>query len=116
MKLIKDIEQLHPYLEYAAGKDTAHGEYDPSDPSQGKLHNHCGCVAYVIQKYFGGEIVSMKGHYFNRIDGYEPIDATRKKYRFKPPYSVSRKVPKRKKVNPRFSTFYNRVEWAINGG
>lgn len=109
------LKQVVPYLEYVASPDTAYKEYDPTDDKQGKLHNHCGCVAYVIQKYFGGEIVVMKGHYWNKIDGVD-YDATHRKLDFMPPYSVSRKVPERKKVNPRFSTFYNRVEWAINGG
>ena len=63
--IYEKLKQLLPYLEYAASPDTAYNEYDPTDKDQGKLHNHCGCVAYVIQKYFGGSIVSMKGHYWN---------------------------------------------------
>lgn len=107
------IDKLYPYLEYAAGADTAYGQYNPSDLDQGKLHNHCGCVSYVIQKYFGGEILVMKGHYWNKIGDLQH-DATRQSYRYHPIYSVSRTVPERKKVNPRFTTFYNRVEWAIH--
>lgn len=100
------VIKLKASLEEAASIDTAYGEYDPTDTSQGKLHNHCGCVAYVIQKILGGKIVSMKGHYWNKIGGFE-FDATLEELR--PRYSVHKVCPKRKSVNPRFQKFYDRV-------
>mgnify|MGYP001250401207 CR=1 FL=1 len=100
------VIKLKTFLEEAASIDTAYGKYDPTDTRQGKLHNHCGCVAYVIQKMFGGKIVSMKGHYWNKIGGFE-FDATLEKLR--PRYSVHRACPERKSVNPRFKKFNERV-------
>lgn len=99
----QEIIQLRPYLEYAASEDTAYNdEYDPAiDP----LHNHCGCVAYVIQRIFGGELMGAKKHIWNRVEDIEH-DATRKNLI---PAFNGHKLPDRKTTNPRFITFFERV-------
>jgi hypothetical protein len=112
MTIYRKLKEILPYLEYAASQETAYqGEYDPNDSDQGKLHNHCGCVAYVIQRNFGGEIKVCRGHYWNRIDHIE-YDLTRRN--FCPRYSVSRVSPPRKTLNWRFEKFNDRVEWAYH--
>lgn len=94
-------------MEEVASIDTAYNnEYDPDDIMQGKMHNHCGCSAFTIQKLFGGQIVSMKGHYWNKFDDYQ-FDLTNGE--LKPRYSVHRACPPRKSTNERFQKYYNRV-------
>ena len=103
-----DIQKLIPYLEYAASEDTAYNaEYEPE---KGKLHNHCGCVAYVIQKMFGGELMGAKKHIWNRIEDVE-YDAT--KDDLIPSYN-GHVLPERKTINPRFKMFEERVNNQLN--
>ncbi len=99
----KKIPLLLPYLEYAASEETAYNsEYDPS---KGVLHNHCGCIAYVIQTMCGGEQMGARKHIWNRIDGKE-YDLTRPDLT---PSIRGHKLPDRKTVNHRFKVFYDRV-------
>ena len=100
----ESIESLIPYLEYAASEDTAY--CDDYRPENGILHNHCGCVAYVIQSMFGGELIGAKNHIWNRIEDIE-YDATRND--LIPSYS-GHKLPERKTINPRFKVFEERVK------
>jgi hypothetical protein len=99
----ESIESLIPYLEYAASEDTAY--CDDYRPENGILHNHCGCVAYVIQKMYGGELMGAKNHIWNRIEDIE-YDAT--KDDLIPSYN-GHKLPERKTINPRFKIFDERV-------
>lgn len=97
------IIKLRQYFEYVASEDTA---YDKTyDPNKGKLHNHCGCVAHVIQKMFGGELMGAKNHIWNRVEDIE-YDVT--KDDLIPSYN-GHKLPERKTINPRFKTFDERV-------
>ena len=97
------LNKLMPYLEYAASCETAYGlDYEPRIHP---LHNHCGCVAYVIQKMYGGELMGAKNHIWNRIEDIE-YDAT--KDDLIPSYN-GHKLPERKTINPRFKIFDERV-------
>lgn len=99
------INKLMPYLKYAASCETAYRlDYEPRIHP---LHNHCGCVAYVIQKLFGGEQMGAKKHIWNRIDGTE-YDVTRNDREYAPVHKGVR-LPERKTVNPRFQIFHDRV-------
>ena len=122
MLVISDIDLLKSKLmsvksfqEHAASIDTAYNnEYEPTHSHFGKLHNHCGCVAYTNQKLFGGKIVSMRGHYWNMFSlqtgrsgrrHFHQFDTTTPELR--PVYSVHRVCPPRKTINP--EKFYDRV-------
>ena len=108
-KLMVKLNKLKSYMEEVASIDTAYNnEYNPNDIIQGKMHNHSGCSAFTVQKMFGGQIVSMKGHYWNKFD-YHQFDLTNANERLKPRYSVHRDCPPRKSTNERFQKFYNRV-------
>ena len=116
------IDKLQPIvstLKYCAGPDTAYGDYNPED--HGPLHNHCGCVAFVIQKMFGGSIRTGKvngvTHYWNDFSGIE-IDCSASQFGqtdivFFPQASASREVPARKTINKRFQLFWDRVQTTL---
>ena len=89
-------EKLNKLMSYLGMllQDTAYGlDYEPRIHP---LHNHCGCVAFVIQKLFGGEQMGAKKHIWNRIDGIE-YDVTRNDGNMPPPQR--RKTTRKKKVN-----------------
>ena len=119
--IISDIDLLKSKLmsvksfqEHAASIDTAYKEYEPTHSHFGKLHNHCGCVAYTNQKLFGGKIVSMQRALLEYVrwgrvcrPHFHQFDTTTPELR--PVYSVHRVCPPRKTINPRFQKFYDRV-------
>ena len=100
-------------LQASASPDTAFGEYNPT--KRGKLHNHCGCVAYSVQKIKGGTIktgtVCGVKHYWNFIDG-KAYDFTAEQFSKDVDHIRSdfgKIAPARKTINPRFKKFFNRL-------
>ena len=112
------IEKLQPildHLRYCGSEETAYGEYDPRN--FGSLHNHCGCVAFAVQKVLGGDIIQGKvagvSHQWNRVDDIE-FDLCQEQFAKSGivffPASNGRKAPVRKNINPRFQKFWDRFE------
>lgn len=100
-------------LNSTANASTAFGDYNPQ--KFGKLHNHCGCVAYAIQKIHGGTIRTGKvcgvKHYWNLIDG-RAVDYTASQ--FNQPIDhiapdFGKDAPTRKTTNPRFKKFWDKL-------
>jgi hypothetical protein len=101
-------------LNDSADSSTAFGEYNPR--KFGKLHNHCGCVSYAVQKILGGTIRTGKvcgvKHYWNLIDG-QSFDYTASQ--FNQPINhiandFGRDAPTRKTINPRFKKFWDQLK------
>ena len=64
---------------YIEAQRIARSATAPFDTLVGRLEGHCGCVAYVVQKRFGGDIMHGKvpiigSHYWNRIEFTEAPD------------------------------------------
>lgn len=114
-KKVITLNLLLDHFRFCGSEDTAYGEYD--EEKYGKLHNHCGCVAYALQKVMGGDILQGKidgvSHQWNRIDGIE-VDLCLEQFGHAgisfPATRKGRKVPKRKNINPRFQKFWDRFE------
>ena len=93
-----------------AAADTAYGKWS------GGLHNHCGPVSYLVQKKFGGHIVSGKikgeSHLWNRLLDGKEIDLTSDQYGGNgiSPIKRGRIMPSRHSVNKRFLKFEERVK------
>ena len=122
MTIRDKIKELTSYLKFAASKETAYGnEYNPDDEDQGVLHNHCGCVAYVIQQMFGGSIRTGKvhgvKHYWNDIGGME-VDCSASQFGQTDivffPCENGKDAPTRKTINPRFQKFWDRVQETLH--
>ncbi|MAJ97129.1 MAG: hypothetical protein CMI56_00755 [Parcubacteria group bacterium] len=110
MNTLTKLRKLKTFMEEAASIDTAYNkEYDPNDLLQRKMHNHCGCASFVVQMMYGGQIVSMKRHYWNKIEDTLQIDMTMVQGITNPRYSVYNVCPPRKHANMRFQKFYDRV-------
>ena len=113
--MIEKLQPLLDHLRYCGSEDTAYGEYDPKN--YGSLHNHCGCVAYVVQQVMGGDIMQGKvcgvSHQWNRVEDIE-FDLCAEQFNKKGivffPQSKGRKAPQRKNTNPRFLKFWNRFK------
>jgi len=100
-----------------AQADTAFGDYDPA--LRGKLHGHCGCVTFALQKIFGGQIVSGKiageSHLWNDFGGIE-VDCCAEQFGQAPIVFFQpggRLVKPRKTINPRFQLFWDRYQTHI---
>jgi hypothetical protein len=124
-----DISKISAYLsvfQKAASPETSYyPDYSPD--RYGKLHGHCGCVSYALQKLIGGRIVSgtIKGqaHFWNELDNYmydlctEQFDTSHFyvcEGKASPIHTRSRLVPNRKNINPRFQLFWDRVQTSLH--
>jgi len=108
------MDRIQKHLENSASASTAYGNYNPQ--KFGKLHNHCGCVTFAIQKLFGGTIRTGRiygvKHYWNFIDG-RAIDYTASQFNqpidhITPDYGKD--APTRKTINPRFRKFWENLK------
>jgi hypothetical protein len=117
--MIDKFQKIIGTLKYCASADTAYGEYEPE--KYGELHNHCGCVAYVIQQMFGGSIRTGKvhgvKHYWNDIGGME-VDCSASQFGQTDivffPCENGKDAPTRKTINPRFQKFWDRVQETLH--
>lgn len=117
--MIDKFQNILSTLKYCASKDTAYGDYNPD--KHGELHNHCGCVAYVIQQMFGGTIRTGKvegvKHYWNEVDGIE-VDLSASQFGKTDivffPSDNGKDAPVRKTINPRFQLFWDRVQTTLH--
>lgn len=116
--LLSQLLNLRMAMLASASGDTA---YDPEvyEMRKGKcmLVGHCGCVSYVVQQKFGGDIVGGRvgneSHLWNRLPNGIEIDLSSDQYGgdgFNPVIK-GRKVKPRRTVNPKFRTFASRVEY-----
>ncbi len=111
------IVALRKYMLDAAGDDTA---FDAKVYAERKqvcaLTGHCNAAAYIVQKRYGGELLSAKvdgeTHVWNRLADGTEIDLTGSQYGgdgFHPVAKNGKVVPLRSTVNPRFAAFEDRV-------
>lgn len=66
-----------------ASKETAYKSvYEPE--TYGNLHNHCGCVADIVQSFAGGELLTgtVKGvyHIWNKLPSGLEVDLTSEQF------------------------------------
>ena len=107
------LSRISQHLYYCGSADTAYDHYEPK--KYGSLHNHCGCVAYTLQKLLGGQIVSGKInnilHRWNRIDNTE-VDLCAEQFGrdkiFFPANGTAKTVKTPIHTNPRFLKFWDR--------
>jgi len=97
------LPQLRLDMLEVAASDTA---YDPEGWSEGGLDEHCGCVAYVVQKRWGGDLLQKGGHIWNRLPCGICVDLTRISLS---PKARGRVAKPRKTVNKRFKIFEDRL-------
>jgi hypothetical protein len=117
--MLDKLQNILGTLKYCAGPDTAYGQYNPK--KFGPLHNHCGCVAYAVQKLLGGTIktgkVSGVKHYWNEI-GLVEVDLTASQFGQTDivffPCATGRNAPVRKSINPRFQLYWDRVQETLH--
>lgn len=116
------IGRLRRAMVRAAGPDTAHGDgyYDKS--LRCKLSGHCGAAAHLVQKRYGGDLVTGKvgadRHIWNRLPDGTEVDLTGSQYGGDGfhPVTKGKALPPRKTTNPRFKTFSDRVSLFENEG
>ena len=105
------IELRNKMLECASA-DTAYC----SEFYEGGLHDHCFAAAYVVQQYFGGEIVCGKiehdRHAWNLLPNGTYVDLTSCQFGGDgfTPLTDKCKIFKPKTINKRFQEFLNRVQ------
>ena len=115
---IPGLPELRAAMVQAASEDTAYGQgyRDRRDP----LALHCGPVSYVVQRKYGGDILSGKAgnepHLWNRLPDGTEVDLSGSQYGGDGwgPVTKGRVVPGRRSVNPRFARFASRVEQALS--
>ena len=112
--MIDKFQLILSHFRYCGSRDTAYGEYIPQQ--FGKLHNHCGCVSYALQKMLGGDIMQGKvngvPHMWNSI-GMVEVDLCSEQFGATPItffQQGGRIVKPRKTINKRFQLFWNRVQ------
>lgn len=118
MIILDEVARLYRALISSASRETA---YDPEkyDKSQCPLIGHCGAVAYVVQKEFGGAILSGRvlgeSHFWNRLPNGDEVDLTAIQFGQQDwsPLVKGRVVPERKTINPRFIKYYEQVKIRI---
>ena len=118
------ITDLRRAMLEAAGDETA---FDPKVYTERKevckLTGHCNAAAYIVQKKYGGELLSTKvqgeTHVWNRLPDGTQVDLTGSQYGgdgFTPVVSGGKVVPPRATVNPRFKKFEAKVAEAAQAG
>jgi DNA (cytosine-5)-methyltransferase 1 len=107
------ISDLRRSMLDAANDETA---FDPKTYAERKdickLTGHCNAAAYIVQKKYGGELLSAKvqgeTHVWNRLPDGTQVDLTGSQYGgdgFHPVSEAGKVVPPRATVNPRFKKF-----------
>jgi hypothetical protein len=110
---MKSVEAtLLDRLKKAASSETA---YEPAKWSEGNpLRGHCGAVSYVVSNLLGGEIlqgrVNGEPHFWNRLPDGSEVDYTASQFGADCHYPIGRVAKPRKKINPRFIKFAEKVE------
>tara|TARA_E500000305_G_C3933438_1_gene193853 strand:- start:284 stop:637 length:354 start_codon:yes stop_codon:yes gene_type:complete len=99
-------------LKKAASSETA---YEPIKWSEDNpLRGHCGAVSYVVSNLLGGEIlqgrVNGEPHFWNRLPDGSEVDYTASQFGADCHYPIGRVAKPRKKINPRFIKFAEKVE------
>ena len=100
-----------------ASEDTAYGK-DYAGRAD-RLALHCGAVSYVVQRRYGGRVLSARvrgeSHLWNRLPGGVEVDLSGSQYGGDGwrPLAKGRVEPERKTVNPRFALFEERVHEAL---
>ena len=112
--MIDKFQHILNHFRYCGSEETAYGDYLPAQ--FGKLHNHCGCVAYALQQMLGGDIMQGKvngvPHMWNSI-GMVEVDLCSEQFGITPItffQQGGRIVKPRKTINKRFQLFWDRVQ------
>lgn len=109
------IGRLRRAMLRAAGPDTAHGDGYHDRSLRCKLSGHCGSAAHLVQKRYGGDLLTGKvgsdRHIWNRLPDGTEVDLTGSQYGGDGfhPVTKGKALPPRKTTNPRFKTFADRV-------
>ena len=111
---MKSVEgSLLKRLKRAASSETA---YEPAKWSEDNpLRGHCGAVSYVVSNLLGGEIlqgnVNGEPHFWHRLPDGSEMDYTASQFGDADyHYPIGKVAKPRKKINPRFIKYAEKVE------